>query len=197
VISEQAVSHPYCTHVGYSLNCAEYDDLAAIARGRCMICKEPASPLYIDHDHEVGSWAVRGLVCHGCNQRLRRVDSGERPATAAIAQYLAEAWHLSSPRSSLKKARRRPYAKCAYCGRDVAVKENGELWHHWVRRPGVRRLCAGTRSTPDSPSVVTAEDEQPKPARNCKHRNMRMSKGVCPDCKDWVSPAASRTNGGQ
>ena len=46
--------------------------------------------------------------------------------------------------------------------------------------------------------ALAAVDEQPEPAkRNCKHRNMRGVKGVCPDCKDWVSPAASRTNGEQ
>jgi hypothetical protein len=49
-----------------------------------------------------------------------------------------------------------------------------------------------------APVFLAAEDEQPEPARrNCKHRNMRGVKGVCPDCKEWVSPAASRTNGGE
>ena len=46
--------------------------------------------------------------------------------------------------------------------------------------------------------VGAAEDEQPEPSRrNCKHRNLRGVKGVCPDCQEWVSPSASRTNGGQ
>ena len=48
------------------------------------------------------------------------------------------------------------------------------------------------------PAPVAAEDEQPEPGRrNCKHRNMKLSKGVCPDCQEWVSPAVTRTNGGQ
>ena len=48
-------------------------------------------------------------------------------------------------------------------------------------------------------AAAAGEDEQPEPARkkNCKHRNMRSVKGVCPDCKEWVSPAAARANGGQ
>ena len=48
------------------------------------------------------------------------------------------------------------------------------------------------------PVFIAAEDEQPEPSRrNCKHRNLRGVKGVCPDCQEWVSPSASRTNGGQ
>ena len=48
------------------------------------------------------------------------------------------------------------------------------------------------------PIFVAAEDEQPEPARrNCKHRNMKLGKGVCPDCKDWVGPAARASGGNQ
>ena len=36
-------------------------------------------------------------------------------------------------------------------------------------------------------SFVAAEDEQPKQAgKNCTHRNMRMTKGICPDCHQPV-----------
>lgn len=31
-----------------------------------------------------------------------------------------------------------------------------------------------------------AAQSAPKPA-NCKHRNLRMAKGVCPDCKTYVA----------
>jgi hypothetical protein len=35
---------------------------------------------------------------------------------------------------------------------------------------------------------AAAEGEQPEPAsKNCRHPNMRMSKGVCPDCNEWVT----------
>lgn len=40
-----------------------------------------------------------------------------------------------------------------------------------------------------SPAAVflAAEDEQPEQAgKNCKHRNMTMTKGVCPDCSEWA-----------
>jgi hypothetical protein len=82
VTGTSTASHASCYHVSYSLTCAEYDDLLAVARGCCMACKERAAPLCLDHDHELGWWAVRGLVCRSCNQQLRRVDSGERSATA-------------------------------------------------------------------------------------------------------------------
>jgi hypothetical protein len=73
---------------------------------------------------------------------------------------------------------------------DLKVVLNEMLSEYRARRSG---------NHPSAPVfLAAAEDEQPEPARrNCKHRNMRMSKGVCPDCKEWVSPAASRTNGGQ
>lgn len=146
------MSHPYCSHVNYALSCAEFDGLITLARGCCMICKEFATPLCVDHDHGLGRWAVRGLVCRSCNQQLRRVDSGERSPSAAIARYLADPWHLHQPSTTAKKARVRPSAKCARCDRDVAVKTDGSLWHHWLGAGSERRLCAGTRS----PAVFAA-----------------------------------------
>ena len=78
----------------------------------------------------------------------------------------------------------------------------------WARSEAERRgqpfgdfmdgLITVERERVVSPVFIAADDQQPGPARkNCKHRNMRGVKGVCPDCKEWVSPAASRTNGGQ
>jgi hypothetical protein len=35
---------------------------------------------------------------------------------------------------------------------------------------------------------VAVEDEQPPAAgKNCKHKNMKLGKGVCPDCNEWVT----------
>jgi hypothetical protein len=43
-------------------------------------------------------------------------------------------------------------------------------------------------AAPPVARFVAAEDEQPQPAgRNCKHRNMKLGKGVCPDCNEWVT----------
>ncbi len=47
-----------------------------------------------------------------------------------------------------------------------------------------RRVRITTRvTTTPAPAFLAAEDEQPQHARkNCTHRNMKLSKGVCPDC---------------
>ncbi|MGW1784572.1 endonuclease domain-containing protein [Streptomyces sp. NPDC002143] len=71
---------------GTTTCCASRADAARSARTR------PRS-LYIDHDHTLGIWAVRGLVCHRCNQALRAVDAGQRKRPAAVSRYLASAWH--------------------------------------------------------------------------------------------------------
>jgi hypothetical protein len=34
--------------------------------------------------------------------------------------------------------------------------------------------------------VPAPADQSGKKGRTCKHRNMRMRKGVCPDCNEWV-----------
>ncbi|MFE5868826.1 endonuclease domain-containing protein [Streptomyces roseifaciens] len=75
-------SHTSCYHTSYALTCSEYDDLLLRAGGQCMLCKiRPRSgrSLNIDHDHALGGWAVRGLVCDRCNQVIRRVEAGEYP----------------------------------------------------------------------------------------------------------------------
>ena len=54
------------------------------------------------------------------------------------------------------------------------------------RRSGIATPADGY--TPPAPAVfVAAEDEQPQQAgNNCKHRNMKMAKGICPDCHQPV-----------
>lgn len=164
VSDRRSGTYPRCTHivnthVVHLLTCAEYDDLLAMARGCCMLCRRSDAPLCVDHDHELGPWAVRGLVCRGCNQRLRRVDSGEKEATVSIAEYLANPWHLHQPSSALKKARMRPRADCVRCGQNVAIAAGGGLWRHWSRLPGeaFEILCTGT------PSRLTPAATRPAP----------------------------------
>lgn len=136
--------HASCgTHPRYALSCAEYDDLLRLARGRCKICKEPADPLFIDHDHTLGDWAVRGLICHGCNLRLAKVESGRHKTTAAVSRYLANAWHKRQPSSAVKAARMRPQQDCPTCGKRTSVYPNGNLYRHWSRLPGQHNMICG------------------------------------------------------
>lgn len=130
-------SHPSCYHTGYSLSCSEYDSLLRRSKGRCDRCREPFDKLVIEHDHRLGgNWAVRGLVCQPCNQRLRYVDSGKVRASATDRRYLTRAWHLTQASSTAKAARVRPRRSCSTCGHDSAVKPSGGLHLHWSRIPG-------------------------------------------------------------
>lgn len=82
-------------HRRYQLTCGEFVVLLAELGDQCGICRIPgteARPAYlvIDHDHEVGDWAVRGMLCSGCNRRIR----GSRVPSVDAAGYLASPWYL-------------------------------------------------------------------------------------------------------
>ena len=73
------------------MSCDDYDDLIRHAESRCQLCGRTAGEtghgyLVIDHDPAIGDWAVRGLLCSTCNQRIEygSVDAPE---------YLANPWH--------------------------------------------------------------------------------------------------------
>lgn len=88
--------HETCLHRSYQLTCRQYELLLRRSGGNCEICELPGyenvhGKLYIDHDHEWGRWAVRGLLCWGCNNAL------EYSATSTEAQrYLSTAWYLTA-----------------------------------------------------------------------------------------------------
>jgi hypothetical protein len=148
-----STGHPSCYHTGYALNCAEYDDLLRRARGQCMLCKVP-SKLNIDHDHQLGAWAVRGLVCPLCNQALRYTDAGTAPVSPVIADYLARAWHLTQPSSTAKQARVKPRVPCPTCGHTVGLNKNRSVHRHTGRtKPYLGDYCPGGRlpAEPDGP----------------------------------------------
>lgn len=136
--------HPSCYHTGYRLSCDEYDDLLAKADGRCMLCATVAK-LNIDHDHALGEWAVRGLVCKFCNVHLRFIDAGTAVASSSVRAYLANAWHVSQPSSAAKQARMKPRVDCPTCGHEVGLHGNGKLVRHWCRLSGLRdTICRGS-----------------------------------------------------
>lgn len=79
-----------CTHRNYLLDCPQFDQLVIDAGNQCRICRQVGG-LVIDHDHDLGPWAVRGLLCYICNIRL-----GQSNATSdAARQYLAAPWHAT------------------------------------------------------------------------------------------------------
>lgn len=96
-------------HRTYQLLCVEYDELIARSGRRCELCgrpeqqDEPWGRLYIDHDHKLGPWAVRGLLCNRCNSQLPKRD----PLGPNVSVYLANAWHIG----------RKPYPDMGRCPR--------------------------------------------------------------------------------
>jgi hypothetical protein len=83
-----------CTHRSYDLDCEAYDRFVADHGGRCALCgktgpETPQGYLVIDHDHGVGQWAVRGLLCWRCNNVL---DAYRHVKTPTENAYLADPW---------------------------------------------------------------------------------------------------------
>jgi hypothetical protein len=84
--------HEQCVnHRRYRLSCQQYEQLLARAEGICEICRRPLArgprgKLAIDHCGP--QWAVRGLLCNGCNGLLMDDNTDFDGAE----EYLANAW---------------------------------------------------------------------------------------------------------
>jgi hypothetical protein len=85
------------------MDCAEFEALRARAAGRCELCgiaeEETAlRQLVVDHAHEYGRTAVRGLVCSRCNSVLGVAEGRWTPVQRGydeqIAGYLRRSWFL-------------------------------------------------------------------------------------------------------
>ena len=59
----------------------------------------------------------------------------------------------------------------------------GEAMANWLDRRA--RITPRVTATPN-PVFLAAEDRQPEPARKLHPPEIRIGKGVCPDCKEWV-----------
>ncbi|MFG2977736.1 endonuclease domain-containing protein [Streptomyces sp. NPDC048331] len=83
-----------CSHTRYRLSCDEFDKLMRAVRSRCQLCGRTAAEtghghLVVDHDPQVGDWAVRGVLCSACNLSI---EYG-RSEVAATARYLEDPWY--------------------------------------------------------------------------------------------------------
>lgn len=96
-VAWQTAGHVTCSrHRGYSLSCEQFDALLNRSAGKCELCglegcESAWGILHIDHEHQVGWWAVRGLLCDGCNARLQRPR--RPPPPPPLRRYLANAWY--------------------------------------------------------------------------------------------------------
>ncbi|RPE39780.1 recombination endonuclease VII [Streptomyces sp. Ag109_O5-1] len=91
------------THRLYRMDCTEFEALRARAAGRCEACgtaEEDAAigKLVIDHAHEYGIGAVRGLVCSQCNSLIASAEYNMTPTqrghTPWLRRYMANAWFM-------------------------------------------------------------------------------------------------------
>ena len=153
--------HASCYHSSYRLTCAEYDDLLRLAKGCCKICKEPTETFYIDHDHALGEWAVRGLLCNGCNLRLAKAEAGKHRKTPAVSRYLANAWHKRQASSAAKAARVLPRVECSPCGRLTSVYSTGRLHKHYLRVPPYD-LCPSSGAQAGQPDAELPARPEPQ-----------------------------------
>lgn len=92
-------AHVDCIHRKYRLTCAQYETLIERSGGACEVCGTSAGDmtmgwrcvsgrLHIDHDHTLGLWAVRGLLCRRCNNTIDQwFRSGQ------LNDYDANAYH--------------------------------------------------------------------------------------------------------
>lgn len=76
------------------MSCEDYDALAASIGGSCQVCATPFGEQVpqIDHDPEVGPWAVRGMLCTRCNTGLGSATDDR------VARYLADPWYIRADR---------------------------------------------------------------------------------------------------
>lgn len=96
-------AHDVCTHRKYRMTCAQYERLVDRAAGACELCADPGhlvtkrlnkgawpGRLYLDHDHNLGVWAVRGLLCARCNSAIEEPENAN-----LLAMYSAKAFYRS------------------------------------------------------------------------------------------------------
>jgi len=72
----------------YGIIREQYDALVKAQGGRCAICRKPAEPLDIDHQHSTK--LIRGLLCGRCNRGLGHFQDDPALLLAA-AMYLLSA----------------------------------------------------------------------------------------------------------
>ena len=87
--------HETCRHRWYGLTCEQFEDMLAACGRQCEACGCPSEEakggkLVIDHDGQVGNWAVRGLLCTQCNVTFRF----DRPDPEWAKGYLDNPWYL-------------------------------------------------------------------------------------------------------
>lgn len=90
--------HKNCHHKHYGLSCDLYEQMLTESGQRCQICGcgpqgNTSGKLFIDHENAVGTWAVRGLLCHRCNSLNANRAGWNVTAPEGSSLYLANPWY--------------------------------------------------------------------------------------------------------
>lgn len=75
----------YYLKTKYGITQEKYEDIKEFQENCCGICKQKCDDLVVDHDH--GSGALRGLLCHSCNVMLGHAKDNLQTLKYAI-EYL-------------------------------------------------------------------------------------------------------------
>lgn len=106
----------------------------------CPGCRGAGSPpSFFEFDHcHVHGW-VRGVVCQSCNQVLRGIDEGWRPAEASYAEHRAKCPDCGGRRPRLPQESRvpKPPGPCWNCS-------SGFVWLGTLARMVKCLICDGT-----------------------------------------------------
>jgi recombination endonuclease VII len=127
-------------HKQYWLTCEKYDDLLRRSDFACEICAKPHQnngiykKPHIDHDHDLGRWAVRGLLCHSCNTSL------DYPSMAECrSAYLANSWYVKElARESMTPGTIPPEPRIGTVAADVADRWRVRQSDGWYSDGGNR-----------------------------------------------------------
>ena len=139
--------HDRCdTHRGYKLSCEQYESLIADSGQRCELCRKLSTEtsygkLYIDHEGH--DWAVRGLLCTGCNSVIRTFKTF--PPGTRKANYLLNAWWKRQCASAGLPTSKSPEPPTGSAIRDqfriVWLHERDGKWRpHGQGKPGISWL---------------------------------------------------------
>lgn len=169
--------HRSCAHKQYAMSCDEYDAMRTAANGDCQMCGKPTEMLVIDHDHALGAWAVRGLVCTSCNVTLGRIEGGHCGMRPTAHRYLNASWHQANGWTSARGGFREQI-ECSVCGRMVGAMLNGIPYLHRVDLMS-DVYCAGT-------TLEQKSWRKPKPMGST-----RSPRAIDPSVQPWFRGAVT------
>lgn len=130
---QMSLWHSSCNHRTYNLSCEQFETLLVKSQFRCQVCGRKNVKLHIDHDHSIGWWGVRGLLCQTCNSRLGHIELGRTPTDERFERFLANPY----------PDRRPPLVVPVLPLRSLLISEIQACERSDAREEGLRQSVAG------------------------------------------------------